>query len=65
MTPLSYASVNEHSAVVKLLLEKSAELESKEEKHGVTLLLWAAMDGWPIVPAQVGYRNREVWVSSE
>ena len=32
-------------AVVKLLLEKGAELESRDKKFGRTPLLWAAANG--------------------
>jgi ankyrin repeat protein len=38
------AAGNGHEAVVKLLLEKGAELESKNSE-GQTPLLWAAMGG--------------------
>ena len=51
MTPLPYTAVNGYSTVVKPLFEKSAEVESEEEKHGVVLLLWAAMNGRPTAPA--------------
>jgi ankyrin repeat protein len=43
--PLSWAARNGHEAVVKLLLEKSAELESKDKKWDQTPLLWAARNG--------------------
>ena len=43
-TPLSYAAENGHEAVVKLLLEKGAELEPKD-KDGRTPLWWAARSG--------------------
>jgi ankyrin repeat protein len=40
-TPLSYAEEYGHEAVVKLLLEKGAELESKSD-YGQTPLSYAA-----------------------
>ncbi len=42
--PLSWAAKKGHKAVVKLLLEKGAELESKD-KRGWTPLSWAAKKG--------------------
>ena len=44
-TPLSYAAENGHEAVVKLLLEKGAELETKDLHYGRTPLLYAARNG--------------------
>jgi ankyrin repeat protein len=44
-TPLSRTAMEGHEAVVKLLLEKGAELESKDSDFGMTPLLQAAMDG--------------------
>jgi len=44
-TPLSWAARCGHEEVVKLLLEKSAELESKDDRWGQTPLSWAARGG--------------------
>jgi hypothetical protein len=44
-TPLSWAARNGYEAVVKLLLEKGAELESKDNRYGQTPLSWAAGSG--------------------
>jgi hypothetical protein len=44
-TPLSWAAENGHEAAVKLLLDKGAELETKDTKYGQTPLSWAAENG--------------------
>ena len=44
-TPLSWAAENGHEVVVKLLLEKGAELETKDEECDWTPLSWAAENG--------------------
>ena len=44
-TPLLWAAWNGHEAVVKLLLERGAELETKDNDSGRTPLLWAAWNG--------------------
>ena len=44
-SPLSWAAGNGHEAVVKLLLEKGAELESRDKGWGWTPLSRAAADG--------------------
>jgi hypothetical protein len=44
-TPLSWAAESGHEAVVKLLLDKGAELETKDTEYGRTPLSWAAETG--------------------
>ncbi|RYP70705.1 hypothetical protein DL771_005309 [Monosporascus sp. 5C6A] len=44
-TPLSWASENGREAVVKLLLEKGVDTESKDDYYNRTPLLWAAKNG--------------------
>jgi ankyrin repeat protein len=44
-TPLLWAAANGHEAVVKLLVEKGAELECKDKNYGQTPLSWAAANG--------------------
>ncbi|RYP29122.1 hypothetical protein DL767_006892 [Monosporascus sp. MG133] len=44
-TPLLWAAVNGHKAVVKLLLDKCATIETKDNKYGRTLLSLAAENG--------------------
>ncbi|KAH6960053.1 hypothetical protein BKA56DRAFT_647910 [Ilyonectria sp. MPI-CAGE-AT-0026] len=44
-TDLMVASYYGHRAVVKLLLEKGAEIEAKDSEHGRTPLWWAAESG--------------------
>ena len=48
-TPLSYAADRGHDAVVKLLLEKGAELEIKDKYYDRTPLLYAAEKGYEAV----------------
>ena len=44
-TPLSWAAMNGHQTVMRLLLDKGAELESKDKADGRTPLSWAAESG--------------------
>jgi hypothetical protein len=53
-TPLSWAAERGHEAVVKLLLEKGAELESKDN-DGHTPLSWAADKGHEAVVKLLGH----------
>ncbi|PKK46687.1 hypothetical protein CI102_10605, partial [Trichoderma harzianum] len=45
LTDLIIASHYGHSAVIKLLVEKGADIEAKDDKYGWTPLLWAAEHG--------------------
>jgi ankyrin repeat protein len=40
---------NGHKVVVKLLLEKGAKQEAKDDGYGRTLLVWAAEKGHEVV----------------
>ena len=44
-TPLSWAAENGHEAVVELLLENGAELETRDTRYGQTPLSWAVEKG--------------------
>jgi len=48
-TPLLWAAKKGHEAMVRLLLEKGAELESKDKIYGQTPLSWAAKNGHEVV----------------
>ena len=48
-TLLSRAAENGYEAMVKLLLEKGAELETKDKNYGQTPLSWAASNGHEVV----------------
>jgi hypothetical protein len=52
-TPLSWAAEKGHEAVAKLLLEKGAELETKDTDYGLTPLSWAAQYGYESVDEAV------------
>jgi ankyrin repeat protein len=69
-TPLSWAAANRHEAVVKLLLEQGAELESKDTEYGQTPLSWAAENGHESVVelllkngVEVEMENRSGWTA--
>src|ERR1700719_3988977 len=44
-TPLSWAAQNGHEGVMKLLLDKNADIESKDIEYGQKPLSWAASSG--------------------
>ncbi|KFX86530.1 hypothetical protein O988_09522, partial [Pseudogymnoascus sp. VKM F-3808] len=45
LTPLSWAAQKGHKSIVKLLMEKGAEVDTKDTKYGLTPLSWAALSG--------------------
>ena len=58
-TPLSLAAENGYEGVVKLLLEKAADIDSKDTNDGRTPLWWAAGNGHEAVAAaREGCRRR-------
>jgi ankyrin repeat protein len=64
------ASDNGHVEVVKLMLEKGADVEAKDTKYGQTPLLWAAASGHKAVvtllldnSAVIGIENSNGWTA--
>ncbi|KAK4444707.1 hypothetical protein QBC34DRAFT_414527 [Podospora aff. communis PSN243] len=58
-TPLLWAAMEGHEAVVKLLLEKNADIEAKDNDGG-TPLLWAAMEGHEAVVKLLLEKNADI-----
>jgi ankyrin repeat protein len=48
-TSLSYAAGNGHEAIVRLLIEKGAEIDSKGTEEGRTPLSWASWSGYEAI----------------
>ena len=59
-TPLTWAAEQGHEAVVKLLLEKGAEVNSKEDIYGQTPLSWAEKNGHKAVVKLLLEKGAEV-----
>src|ERR1700733_3963544 len=62
---LPKAAANGHVAVVKLLLEKGAKLEAKDERNGLTPLLWAAANGHEAVVKLLLEKGAELETKSD
>jgi ankyrin repeat protein len=58
-TPLSWAAEKGHEAVVKLLLDKNADVESKDT-NGRTPLSWAAEEGHEAVVKLLLDKNADI-----
>jgi hypothetical protein len=63
-TPLSWAAEKGHEAIVKLLLERGAELETKDNNCGQTPLSWAAEKGHEAVVKLLLERGAELETKS-
>ena len=59
-TPLSWATENGREAMVELLLERGADLESKDAEYGQTPLSWAAENGHEAVVKLLLERGADV-----
>jgi ankyrin repeat protein len=59
-TLLSRAAENDHEAVVKLLLDKNADIKSEADIHGLTPLSWTAEKGHEAVVKLLLEKNVDI-----
>ena len=59
-SPLLWAALRGHEAVVQLLLDKGTELETKDEEYDQTPLWWAAASGHEVVVKQLLDKGADV-----
>ncbi|KAH6981804.1 hypothetical protein BKA56DRAFT_549653 [Ilyonectria sp. MPI-CAGE-AT-0026] len=64
-TPLIWAAKGGHEAVVRLLLDRGADIEAADEDEGQTPLLWAAEEGYEAVVRLLLDRGADIEAAAE